>query len=113
MIIRNKLTLLCLSLFIAFLGSHLVCDAQEIKVMSYNIRYASPNDGPNSWQKRKDDMIKALLKIKPNVIGLQEVVHSQLMDIKQGMQEYSFLGVGREDGKKRGNSVLFFIVIRN
>jgi hypothetical protein len=47
------------------------------------------------------------------VIGLQEVVHSQLMDIKQGMQEYSFLGVGREDGKKGGNSVLFFIVIRN
>ena len=69
--------------------------------MSYNIRYASPNDGSNSWQKRKDDMIKTMLKIKPNVIGLQEVIHSQLMDIKQGMQEYSFLGVGREDGKKR------------
>ena len=109
MIIRNKLTLLCLSFFIAFLGSHLVCDAQEIKVMSYNIRYASPNDGPNSWQKRKDDMIKTMLKIKPNVIGLQEVIHSQLMDIKQGMQEYSFLGVGREDGKKEGEfSPIFY-----
>ena len=109
MIIRNKLTLLCLSFFIAFLVSHLVCDAQEIKVMSYNIRYASPNDGPNSWQKRKDDMIKTMLKIKPNVIGLQEVIHSQLMDIKQGMQEYSFLGVGREDGKKEGEfSPIFY-----
>ena len=53
-------------------------------------------------------MIKTLLKIKPNMIGLQEVVYSQLINIKQEMQGYSFLGVGSEDGKKRGNSVLFF-----
>ena len=102
MIIRNKLTLLCLSLFIAFLGSHLVCDAQEIKVMSYNIRYASPNDGPNLWQNRKDDMIQTLLEIKPNLIGLQEVVHSQLTDLTLGMKEYSYVGVGRKDGKTKG-----------
>ena len=69
--------------------------------MSYKIRYASPDDGPNSWQKRKYDIIKTLLKIKPNVVGLQEVILRQLMNINQGMQEYLFLGVGREDGKKR------------
>tara|TARA_B100000886_G_scaffold114280_1_gene76860 strand:- start:373 stop:696 length:324 start_codon:yes stop_codon:yes gene_type:complete len=99
MIIRDKFTLF-LSFFIAFLGSYLVCDVQELKVMSYNICYASPNDGSNSWQKRKYDMMNTLLKIKPNVIGLQEFDYSQLIDIKQGMQGYLFLGVGREDGKK-------------
>ena len=71
MIIVNKLKVWCLSFFISFLGSHLVCDAQETKVMFYKIRYASPDDGPNSWQKRKYDIIKTLLKIKPNVVGLQ------------------------------------------
>lgn len=109
MIIRNKLTLLCLSFFSALLGVHIDCGAQEINVMSYNIRYASPNDGPNLWQKRKDEMINILRKIKPNVIGLQEVVHTQLIDIKEGMNEYSFLGVGREDGKKKGEySPIFY-----
>ena len=109
MIIRNKLTLLYLSFFSALLGVNIDCDAQEINVMSYNIRYASPNDGPNLWQKRKDEMINILRKIKPNIIGLQEVVHSQLIDIKEGMNEYSFIGVGREDGKTKGEySPIFY-----
>ena len=33
-------------------------------------------------------------------MGSQEFIDEQLMDINQGMQEYSFLGVGRKDGKK-------------
>ena len=61
--------------------------------------------------KRKYDIIKTLLKIKPNVGGLEQVIHIQLMDINQGMQEYLFLGVGREDRKKE-NSALFFIIIK-
>ena len=109
MMIRNKLRLLYLSFFSALLGVNIDCYAQEINVMSYNIRYASPNDGPNLWQKRKDEMINILCKIKPNIIGLQEVVHNQLIDIKEGMNEYSFIGVGREDGKTKGEySPIFY-----
>ena len=47
--------------------------AQELDVMSYNIRYASPNDGPNLWKNRKRDMIETLSNINPDLLGLQEV----------------------------------------
>ena len=76
--------------------------AQELNVMSYNIRYASPNDGPNLWKNRKGDMIETLLNINPDLLGLQEVLHTQLLDLTNGMKEYSYIGVGREDGKTKG-----------
>ncbi len=76
--------------------------AQELDVMSYNIRYASPNDGPNLWKNRKRDMIETLSNINPDLLGLQEVLHSQLLDLTNGMKKYSYIGVGREDGKTKG-----------
>ena len=76
--------------------------AQELDVMTYNIRYASPNDGPNLWKNRKEDMIETLLNINPDLLGLQEVLHTQLLELTNGMSEYSYIGVGREDGKTKG-----------
>ena len=38
-------------LFIYFLLSNLVSD--EIKVISYNIRYNNPNDGKDIWENRR------------------------------------------------------------
>jgi len=76
--------------------------AQELDVLSYNIRYASPNDGPNLWKNRKGDMIETLSNINPDLLGLQEVLHIQLLELTNGMKEYSYIGVGREDGKTKG-----------
>ena len=99
---RTKKMISCLGIILSVGWIQSGCIAQDITVMSYNIRYASPNDGPNLWQNRKDDMIQTLLEIKPNLIGLQEVVHSQLTDLTLGMKEYSYVGVGRKDGKTKG-----------
>ena len=41
--------------------------AQELDVMSYNIRYASPNDGPNLWENRKGAMVETLSNINPDL----------------------------------------------
>jgi len=83
--------------------------AQKLDVMSYNIRYASPNDGPNLWKIRKGDLLKTLSKRKPDLLGMQEVVQQQLLDLTQGMKAYSYVGVGREDGKTKGEySPIFY-----
>ena len=76
--------------------------AQELDVMSYNIRYASPNDGPNLWENRKGAMVETLSNINPDLLGLQEVLHTQLLELTNGLKEYSYIGVGREDGKTMG-----------
>ncbi|MDA8948069.1 endonuclease/exonuclease/phosphatase family protein [Flavobacteriaceae bacterium] len=90
-------------LFFLFMGMLLgSCQLDSLSVLSYNIRYASPNDGPNLWNHRKGDMIQTLSSLQPDLLGLQEVVHSQLMDLVTEMKDYSYIGVGREDGKTKG-----------
>ena len=86
---RTKKMIRCLGIILSVGWIQSGCIAQDITVMSYNIRYASPNDGPNLWQNRKDDMIQTLLEIKPNLIGLQEVVLVATDGNRSTTQEYS------------------------
>lgn len=109
MIFTKKISRFNTILLISIFGTFLSCATPEISVISYNIRYASPNDGVNLWEKRKGDMIESLLNIQPDVMGMQEVVHRQLLDLTSGMKDYSHVGVGREDGETKGEySPIFF-----
>jgi endonuclease/exonuclease/phosphatase family metal-dependent hydrolase len=75
---------------------------QEIKVMTFNIRYGTANDGENSWQFRKDNVFEELKKQSPDLLGLQEALTFQIKDILKALPEYAFAGVGRDDGKQAG-----------
>ena len=84
--------------------------AQEMKLLSYNIRYPSPEDGPNLWEYRKAPMLEALSALKPDIMGMQEVVYSQLISLSNGLTDYAYIGVGREDGKTKGEySPIFYL----
>ncbi len=76
--------------------------AQPIDVMTYNIRYDNPGDGINSWANRKEEVYDLLRKYDPDVIGVQEALHHQLTAITENLPGYRFIGVGRDDGKERG-----------
>lgn len=75
----------------------------DLKVMTYNIRYATMKDGPNAWIYRKDASIEMLMDQKPDVVAMQEVLFKQkkFFDIKCFV-DYQSVGVGRENGKKKG-----------
>jgi len=84
-------------------------NSNELKVISYNIRYNSPNDGINIWENRKSTISKFFIDENPDFAGLQEVTHSQLSYLSQSLVNYSFIGVGRDDGKTKGEySPVFF-----
>lgn len=83
--------------------------AQPITVMSYNIRYDNPGDGVNQWDKRKDKVFALLKKYDPDIIGVQEALHHQLTDISGNLKQYEFFGVGRDDGKQKGEFSAIFI----
>ena len=84
-------------------------DINEIKVISYNIRYDNPKDGINIWDNRKSSIINFLNKEKPQLIGFQEVTHSQLLFLSEELSSYGFIGVGRDDGKTKGEySPIFY-----
>ena len=81
----------------------------ELKVISYNIRYNNPNDGINVWENRKSTIVNFLIDESPDFIGLQEVKHSQLLFLLGSMIDYDFIGVGRDDGKTKGEySPIFY-----
>ena len=95
---------------IIFLGVLSTLNSQDLSVLSYNIRYPSTEDGPNLWEKRKASMTQALKNLKPEIMGLQEVVHSQLITLSEDLADYTYVGVGREDGKTKGEySPIFYL----
>ena len=81
---------------------------QELKVMSYNIRMGSANDGTNSWQFRFPATIEMIQDQKPDVFGVQEALENQLLVITENIKEYKQVGVGRDNGKKKGEFMSIF-----
>jgi endonuclease/exonuclease/phosphatase family metal-dependent hydrolase len=80
--------------------------ASTFSVMSYNVRcgMCEPVDSPNNWSKRKY-LIAHLIKIhNPDIIGLQEAELFQVEDLAEMLDEYSWMGVGREDGRDKGET---------
>lgn len=75
---------------------------RDLKVMSFNIRYGTAQDGPNHWDLRKDFVAAAIAAEDPDVIGLQEALHGQLTFLLDTLPAYAMLGVGRDDGKTAG-----------
>ena len=70
--------------------------------MTYNIRYATVNDQENQWEKRKEYLTQQIDFYTPDVFGIQEGLHSQLAFINEALSSYAYIGVGRDDGKKKG-----------
>ena len=80
-----------------------------LEVVSYNIRYDNFQDGENQWDIRKETLASYLLKSSPDIIGMQEVLNNQLADLSNFLKEYKYVGVGREDGKTKGEySPIFY-----
>jgi endonuclease/exonuclease/phosphatase family metal-dependent hydrolase len=84
-------------------------NGQPLKVMTYNIRYDNPEDGPNRWDLRKEKVFALIKKYDPDVIGVQEALHHQLVDIKKSLKQYDFFGAGRDDGKQKGEYSAIFV----
>lgn len=73
-----------------------------LNVMTWNIRFNNPRDGENAWPNRKDWVAEIIRREKADVIGLQEVLKGQLDDLTERMPGMEAYGVGRDDGKTKG-----------
>lgn len=82
---------------------------RTLRVMTFNIRMSTPADGPNAWPLRKELAAGTISFHRPHIVGLQEVLVSQLNDLRELLPEYGWVGVGRDDGKEAGefNPVFF------
>ena len=90
----------------------LSCEVQQeednLKVMSYNMRYDSPNDGENIWDIRKVATPAMIKEVHPDVFGVQEAMVHQIRYVEENCPEYASIGVGRDDGKEGGEFMSIF-----
>ncbi len=83
--------------------------AQQIKVITYNIRLDVAIDGANQWGKRTNAVDSLLKKHSPDVLCIQEGLYNQILDLQTMLTNYFYVGVGRDDGKEKGEfSAIFF-----
>lgn len=91
-------------LFVFVLVGIQISEAQELTVASFNIRYENSSDSinGNGWKQRLP-VICGLIRFNNfEVFGAQEVLHDQLLDMLAGLPGYDYVGVGRDDGKTKG-----------
>ncbi len=67
----------------------------DLKIMSFNIRYGTANDGDNSWVYRKETVVNTIKHYTPDIIGTQETLEFQAQYIVENLENYRSFGIGR------------------
>ena len=80
----------------------MILQAQSFTFMTYNIRYANPGDGVNYWENRRAELANQIAFYEPDVFGIQEGLPEQVEYLDKQLDAYSWYGVGRDDGKSKG-----------
>lgn len=85
-----------------------VLSAQSIQVGTFNIRYDNPGDSLNSWKYRKQMVVDLIKFHEYDLLGIQEGLVNQVKDLTAGLSDYGCVGVGRDDGKEKGEYAAIF-----
>lgn len=104
---RLPVVALLLVLFVAGTSSKAVAGTNTLRVMSYNLKFAS-SVPPNSWPERRPLMKEVLKQTSPDVIGTQEGVYYQLKEIAADLEEYDWIGLGRNGGSRGEFMAVFY-----
>ena len=93
--------------FIATLN--LFClNAQNLKMVTYNIRLDVAVDGENDWTHRKDFFTSQIQFYEPDIFGVQEATPHQVIDIATALSQYVYIGIGREGVGKGESSNIYY-----
>ncbi len=76
--------------------------SNALKVGTFNVRWANPDDGEHQWDLRKARLFALLREWEPDVLGMQEPLLLQLDALRQALPEYECIAAGRDDGHEAG-----------
>ncbi|MEP6748980.1 MAG: endonuclease/exonuclease/phosphatase family protein [Bacteroidota bacterium] len=83
----------------------------RINVGTYNLRYANHGDSVhgNGWGQRLPVIAQLIRFHDFDIFGTQEGLYNQLEGLKDSLPGYTYIGIGREDGKDAGeHSAIFY-----
>ena len=70
--------------------------------MTFNLRVRTILDGLNIWDLRRELVVQRIRAFDPHLLGTQEGLASMEAFLREQLSDYTFFGVGRSDGKHRG-----------
>ncbi|QYR21428.1 endonuclease/exonuclease/phosphatase family protein [Paenibacillus sp. sptzw28] len=80
----------------------------DMTVMTFNLRYITPNDGDNYWPNRIRRAAAIIKEHSPLVIGTQEGYHSMLLDLEPHLSDYGWVGEGRFGEHENEHCAIFY-----
>lgn len=99
-------------LLLVFVATSLYINAQNINIATYNLRNDSNTDdvkSGNGWQQRLPYICDLIQYHDFDIFGTQEGLYHQLENMKSTLLNFSYIGVGRDDGKRDGEySAIFY-----
>jgi endonuclease/exonuclease/phosphatase family metal-dependent hydrolase len=82
-------------------------DGKIIKIMTYNLKFASPTFKP-AWEVRREMQVDLIRKYDPDIIGTQEGLKEQVDYLMDHLPEYVVVGEGRKGGDDDEHMAIFF-----
>jgi endonuclease/exonuclease/phosphatase family metal-dependent hydrolase len=79
-----------------------------LTVISFNLRYDTPKDGPNAWPHRRSAVAALLQKHAPHLIGTQEGLALQLDELGESLPGYAAFGSGRRGPREDEHCRVFY-----
>ncbi|MHC4989970.1 MAG: endonuclease/exonuclease/phosphatase family protein, partial [Planctomycetota bacterium] len=64
----------------------------DLRVMTFNIRYGTADDGDNRWSNRRELVPAVIEAHEPDVVGLQEALHFQLQELLAALPQFGSVG---------------------
>ena len=105
---RKRLAVIFLSVFYIF-GIIGTSRGEKLGVSTYNIYRLSDSDpDERQWNVRRDEIVRKIRALSPNVFGVQEAKVSQVRYLSQNLLEYDWVGKGRNDGGTAGEYAAIF-----
>jgi len=100
------MTPIAMTVLLLVLGSTAL--AEPLRVMSFNVRYPSQDDGPNIWENRRDTLVRTILAKDPDVMGTQELFHLQGEYIVEKAPAYGWFGISRRGNQEDEHMGVFY-----
>ena len=96
-----------------FIGQTAVEGNDIHSVITYNIKYDDYTNGENSWNVRKVALLDLINTLSPDILGIQEGLIHQVEFLASKMNDYKYVGVGREDANRKGEHCAIFFNEKN
>lgn len=84
------------------------CKSKDVSIMTYNIRMNTPNDKENAWPERVDFLTTQVSYYAPDIMGVQEALPGQIENLNSKLENYSFIGKGRDANSTGEYSAIYY-----